>query len=62
MDEDLSKPFDLWLVPGGNDHWPREYMQLMYDGDEGVHALEFSRREVEDLKQTIAKWEAQFYG
>lgn len=61
MDE-FSTPFDLWLVPEDNDHWPRAYMQLMYDGDEGVKALEFSQREIEDLKHAIAKWEAQFYG
>jgi hypothetical protein len=56
-----SKPFDLWLVPHPNNHWPREYMQLTYNGDEGKYAMEFSRREVDDLKATIARWEASFY-
>lgn len=50
-------PFKLYLV---SDPAP-EYMQLEYDGIEGKHCLEFSRDEVEDLKEVIRTWEAQFY-
>lgn len=53
-------PFDLYKVTDSED-WPRDYMQLTYEGKEGTSAVEFAPEELEDLKWAIKSWEAQYY-
>ncbi|USH44514.1 hypothetical protein SEA_CASSITA_59 [Microbacterium phage Cassita] len=55
---DQSGPFDMWFTESHGD----AYLVLSYEGTRGEGAIYFEQGELENLKHSIAVWEAQFYG
>lgn len=55
----MTSTFELWKV--AVDPEEESYMQLIYLGEHGKFAGEFSQGELEDLKDAIRSWEAQYY-